>query len=84
MEVQGSQQVVGLGLLALFVSLVGIVGGAIANAKPKIAGILMLISGIVGFIAISAAYLIAGPLLIIGGIMAILESRKQSQPSPTT
>ncbi|MGA9351383.1 MAG: DUF4064 domain-containing protein [Anaerolineae bacterium] len=63
---------VSLGCAAIPLSLLGIVGGAIAKAKPTAAGILMLISGIGGFIAIFMGYIIAGPLLVVGGILALL------------
>ena len=72
---------VSLGCAAIPLSLLGIVGGAIAKAKPTAAGILMLISGIGGFIAIFMGYIIAGPLLVIGGILALL-GRKESQNQP--
>ena len=54
-----------------------IFGGPFAKAKPKAAGIIMLISGIGGFIAISASYLFGGPLLILGGILALISSRSE-------
>lgn len=68
---QGAQTIIGLGWAAIPLSLIGIVGGALALAKPRAAGILMLISGVGGFIAISAGYLFGGPLLIVGGILAL-------------
>jgi len=73
---EGAGTVTTLGWVSLPVSLVGIVGGALALAKPKIAGIMMLLMGIGGFIAISLGYVVAGPLLITGGILALVGSRK--------
>lgn len=69
--------IIGLSLIALLLSVSGIVGGSIARVNPKIAGIIMLISGIGGFICISMGYIIAGPLLILGGIFALVSSKHQ-------
>ena len=54
------------------------VAGSLALAKPKLSGILMIISGIGGMIAISFGYIFGGPLLIVGGILALFGSRKES------
>src|ERR1035437_10278852 len=64
--------VVSLGFAAIGLSVLGIVGAALALAKPKLAGVLMIIAGIGGFIAVSIAYIVAGPLLLIGGLFALL------------
>jgi hypothetical protein len=74
---QGSDTVTGLGWAALALSVVGIVGGALALAKPRLAAVLMLIAGIGGFIAISLAYVVSGPLLIIGALLAFLGRAKR-------
>lgn len=79
LKLQDSSTVVGLGLAAIFLSLLGIVGGALAIAKPKAAGIMMLMGGIGGIIAISAGYIIAGPLLIIAGIFALMGAGKENK-----
>lgn len=73
---EGSGTVTSLGWVALLFSIVAIVGGALALAKPKVAGIMMLLMGIGGIIAVSIGYVVAGPLLIIGGILALVGSRK--------
>lgn len=75
---EGATTVTSLGWVALLFSLVGIVGGALALAKPKIAGIMMLFVGVGGIIAVSIGYVVAGPLLIIGGILALVSSRKSA------
>ena len=66
-----------LGLLALPFSILGVVGGAMASAKPALAGKLMIASAIGGFISISFGYIIAAILLIIAGILAIIEGKKE-------
>ena len=82
----GASTVVGLGFAALILSIIGIVGGALALAKPKLAGCLMVIAGVGGFISVSMAYVVAGPLLIIGGILALVAKKptKEASPSPAT
>lgn len=64
---------VGLGRTTIYLAIIGIIGGVIANQNPKVAGILMILSGIGGFMAVSLAYIVAGPLLIIAGILALLK-----------
>lgn len=74
---QGAGLVSKLGFFAIPLSILGIVGGALASAKPKVAGKLMIVSAIGGFISIFMAYMIAAILLIIGGILAIAEGKKE-------
>jgi polyferredoxin len=62
--------VTGLGMFAILLGIMGIVGGAVVNKNTRIAKYLMLISGIFGFVAVSAFWIIAGIMLIIGGILA--------------
>jgi len=63
-----------LGFLTFVFAIMGVVGGGIARAKPKVAGILMLIAGFGGFsfFYFSLFWLLPGILLIIGGVLAIL------------
>jgi Double zinc ribbon len=75
--------VVGGSIAALVMSVVGIVGGALALAKPKLAGWLMAIAAVGGTIGVFVAYFVAGPLLLIGSILAFTGSRNHhSRPSP--
>jgi hypothetical protein len=64
-------------IAALLMSIIGIVGGALALAKPKLAGSLMVIAAIGGTIGVFAAYLVAGPLFLVGSVLAFLGSRGQ-------
>jgi hypothetical protein len=64
--------VVVLGFIALALAIVGIVGGALAQAKPRVAALLMLIAGIGGFIAVSIFWIVSGPLLLVGSLLAFL------------
>lgn len=74
--VEEASLVLSLGLTTIYLSVIGFIGSAIVSQKPKIGGILMLLSGIGGFMAVSLAYIIAGPLLIIAGILALLRKPK--------
>lgn len=68
-------EVVGLAGTAFVASLVGLVGASLALAKPKAAGILMLLAAVAGTIGISFAYAIAAPLLFVGGLLALFARR---------
>ncbi|HEY3063217.1 MAG TPA: DUF4064 domain-containing protein [Chloroflexota bacterium] len=81
---EGASTVVGLGWAALGLSVLGIIGGALALAKPRLAGLLLLIAGIGGTISISLAYVVAGPLLVIGGILALVGGRRKSATRQAT
>lgn len=76
---EGASTVVGLGLAAIPLAILGIIGGSLSLVKPKVAGWLMLISAIGGTIAISAGYIIGGVMLLIGAIFAFLGSRKNNK-----
>ena len=75
---EGAGTITSLGWVALLFSIIAVVGGALAIAKPKVAGIMMLLMGVGGLICVSLGYVIAGPLLIIGGILALVGSRKNN------
>lgn len=81
--VQGAGLVSNLGFFAIPLSILGIVGGAMASAKPALAGKLMIASAVGGFISIFLAYMIAAILLIIAGILAIMEGKKEVKSIPS-
>lgn len=76
---EGASTIVNLGWIAIFLSILGIVGGAIASRNADASGVCMLLSGVGGFLAISMSYIIAGPLLIIGGILALARKSKSKK-----
>ncbi len=76
--------VAGLGLAGIGFSVVGLVGAALAIAKPKIAAILMVISAVGGTISISAAYILAALLLAIAALFAFLGRKDRVPASPQT
>ncbi|SMF89037.1 Protein of unknown function [Paenibacillus uliginis N3/975] len=75
----GTSSIFGLGVSAMLFSILGIVGAAMSKPKPKVAGVLMVISGIAGFISISFFYILSGILFIIGGFMGILGKKELSK-----
>ncbi len=83
-ELEGAATVTGLGFAAIPAGILGLVGGAIAIAKPKAAGIMMIISAVAGLICVSAAYVLAAILLVIGGILALKGQREIQLVSSST
>jgi hypothetical protein len=67
----------GNGIAALVFSLLGIVAGSLVLAKPKPAGILLIIASVGGLIAVFVAYIIAFPLLLTSGIMGLVGAKKK-------
>jgi hypothetical protein len=75
-EAKGAGTVVGLGIAAVFIGIVGIVGGSLALRYPRAAAILQLASGLFGFIAVSLFWIFSGILLIIGAALAFFGREK--------
>ncbi len=73
-DMEDAAMVTNLGLAAVPAGTLGIIGGALALSKPKLAGILMLVSAI-AVIFVSALYSVAFVLLIVGAILAFLGHR---------
>ena len=69
-EANDSGTVIGLGFAAVFIGVLGIVGGAVAPRYPKAAAIIQLISCVAGFIAVSLFWIFSGILLLIGAGLA--------------
>jgi len=67
-----SSTIIGLGFAAIFIGVLGIIGGAVAPSYPKAAGIIQLISCVAGFIAVSLFWIFSGILLLIGAGLAFL------------
>ncbi len=76
---EGAGTVTNLGFAAVPAAILGIIGGALALSKPKIAGILMIASAVLGVIFVSAAYAIAAILLVVGGILALVTRKEPKQ-----
>lgn len=71
-QADDSGTIVGLGFAAIFIGVLGIVGGAVALRYPKAAAIIQLISCVAGFIAVSLFWIFSGILLLIGAGLAFL------------
>ena len=71
-EASDSGTITGLGFAAVFIGVLGIVGGAVAPRYPKAAAIIQLISCVAGFIAVSLFWIFSGILLLIGAGLAFL------------
>jgi len=75
---------IGLVIVAIVASIIGIVGGVVAISRPRIAGYLMILSGIAGVLALSIGYVVAGPLLIVAGAAARSASRHKTNAEVLT
>ncbi|ATH92534.1 membrane protein [Bacillus glycinifermentans] len=72
----GSSEIIGLGWGAIFFSILGIVASIVVKSKPKVGGVLLIISGVGGVISISMFYILPAVLLIIPGIMGLVRKDK--------
>ena len=68
----GGAEIAGPGLWGMGMSVVGLVGAALALAKPRIAAGLMVVSAVGGAIAISLFYGPAAVMLLIAALLAFL------------
>ncbi|MED3394434.1 DUF4064 domain-containing protein [Bacillus wiedmannii] len=76
MEAEGASNVIGLGWVAVALSILGIVGSVMVKSKAKVGGAMMTIAAIGGFICISFIYILPAVLLLIGGLMGIFRKEK--------
>ena len=67
------------GFGALVMSVVALVGAALAVAKPRVSVALMTISAIAGVILISAGYALPAVLLLIAALFAFLGRRSEGR-----
>ncbi|APH65937.1 DUF4064 domain-containing protein [Bacillus subtilis] len=72
----GTSEIIGLGWGAVFLSILGIVASILVKSKPKLGGVLLIISGVGGLICIFLFYLLPAVLLIIPGIMGLVRKDK--------
>lgn len=70
---QSGAFVITLGFAAIVFSIIGIIGAALVKSKPKVSGVLMLVSAFGGLFSISMFYSLSFILLLIAGLMAILK-----------
>lgn len=60
------------GFGAIVMSVVGLVGAALAIAKPRIAAVLMMVSAVLGFVFVTLFYSLATVLLLVATLLAFL------------
>ncbi len=65
-------ELAGRGGLAIAISIIAMVGAALAMAKPRAAAVVLLVTGLAGLFAVGGFYLLAGPLLLVGALLAFL------------
>jgi hypothetical protein len=78
-DAEGSGTIVGLGFSALVFCFLGFLGAGLALAKPRIAGLLLLVSAIGITISISLFAVLAAPLFLIAAILAFLGKQGDSE-----
>lgn len=72
----GESSIISSGWVAIFLSVLGIIGSVMVKGKPKVGGILMIVSAIGGLISIFLLYLLPFVLLLIAGLMGIFRKTK--------
>jgi hypothetical protein len=80
-EAEGAGMVTVLGLAAILLAVVGIVGGGVALRYPRASALLQLVAGLGGFVAVSAFWIPAGVCLLVGALLAFL-GRRPASPAP--
>lgn len=73
----GAGGIVGRGVGAIFLSIIGMIGGGIVGSKPKISGILMLLASLIGFLIIFPLYIPASALFLAGGVLALIGKKNK-------
>lgn len=79
-SIDGADEVIIQGFIAMLFSILGIIAGAISKNKPKMSGWLLLISGVGGFISIALFYIISAILFIVAGFMGV-SSKQNTVPA---
>lgn len=74
----GHSDIIGLGVGAIVLSIIGIVGSVVVKGKAKLGGLFMTVAAIGGVICVSMFYILPGVLLIIAGLMGLLKKNKTS------
>lgn len=69
-----------MGIVVLLVATLVIIGGAIAQKKPVVAGILMIIGGVLNFFGGLPGVLV-GLLIVAGGILALVGANQGKTPA---
>jgi hypothetical protein len=73
LQIAGASDVSNLAYVAIFFAGMGIVGSALVRDKPKLGGILMVISALGGVVFIGFYYILAFILLLTAGLMGFIK-----------
>ena len=81
LQVAGASDISTLAYVTIFFAGVGIVGSALVRDKPKLGGILMIISAIFGAILIGFYYILAFFFLLTAGLMGFIKKGSEEKNS---
>ena len=79
---QSGPAVLGYAFLGLLFVFLGFLGAGLALAKPKVAGVLLLLTAIGFIFSFSVFAIISGPLFLMASMFAFLGSGRQSKQLP--
>lgn len=82
LEADGAKQVIGFGWGGVLFSLASIVFGAVAFARPKGAGIGLIVTGIAGAVFGGTFVAVCMVLSLVGGILAVAGRKKTAETIP--
>jgi hypothetical protein len=71
----------GMSVAGGILSIIGIIGAAFVRSRPKVSGVLMLLSGLLGFFVVLGFWL-GALLLLVAGIIALVRKEKRPPPPP--
>lgn len=67
---EGASTAVWMGIVALILSILGIIGAAKINQNPRGAGQIMILDGVIGLLFLSFLFWLPALLILLGGIVA--------------
>ncbi len=68
----GGTQIAWMAFVALGVSVLALVGAALAIAKPRFSAVVMVVCGVVGLVFVGLFWIVAAILLAIAALLAFL------------
>jgi hypothetical protein len=63
---------------AFLLGMLGILGGALAMVKTRIAAVTMLVSAIWGMAIVGGFFLLGGAILFVGGVLALISGFRKT------
>ncbi len=77
---QGDALAKTMGMVAILLGILGLIGGLAVDRYRFLGGALMLIAGVIGFFAVSAFWIVPGIIMIIGGILTFKRPKVLKTP----